>query len=95
MDHHQQLMIGNQRVNVDAMSAKVKKDIAFLQDRIARMRRQRAPNQVVVETYESMLASRQSVLAWLQQHGAGDVSDRKPYTEVHKDVHKNVHKSAG
>ena len=91
MEHQQNLMIGDQRVNVEAMSVKVEEDIAFLQERLARMHRQSTPNRVVVKTYESMLASRQSVLAWLQQHcDATAAADALAAGETHTAVHKSA-----
>ena len=69
MSSSQTLVIGKQRVNIEAISYKVGQDIAFLTDRISRMKNQQSPNEVVLQTYESMLASRQSVLEWLEQHG--------------------------
>lgn len=44
---------------------KVAQDIAFLSDRIANMKRHPKPNVQLIEHYESMLKSRQSVLNWL------------------------------
>lgn len=45
---------------------KVEQDIAFLCDRIAALEAQPRPNKPVIDTYRTMLASRQSVLRWLK-----------------------------
>jgi|GEM_PF-1627165 len=44
---------------------KVEQDIAFLTDRIAAMNAHPRPNAMLVEHYQSMLNSRESVLKWL------------------------------
>lgn len=44
---------------------KVEQDIAFLSDRIAAMQQQSKPNTMLIEHYQSMLRSRESVLKWL------------------------------
>lgn len=44
---------------------KVEQDIAFLSDRIAAMKLQSKPNTMLIEHYQSMLRSRESVLKWL------------------------------
>jgi hypothetical protein len=44
---------------------KVEQDIAFLTDRIQAMRVHPRPNTMLIEHYESMLKSRESVLKWL------------------------------
>ncbi|TVZ37791.1 hypothetical protein P886_2136 [Alteromonadaceae bacterium 2753L.S.0a.02] len=62
------LAIGQQRVHVNAITTKITEDIAFLQDRIQRMKQMKAPSQTVLATYEAMLASRLSVLKWLEDH---------------------------
>lgn len=49
---------GNARV-------KVEQDIAFLTDRITAMRAHPRPNTMLIEHYQSMLKSRESVLKWL------------------------------
>ena len=37
---------------------KLEKDIAFLKDRLQRMKKQRAPNKTLIRTYEDMLSRR-------------------------------------
>jgi hypothetical protein len=44
---------------------KVEQDIAFLSDRIAAMKAHPRPNTMLIEHYQSMLNSRESVLKWL------------------------------
>lgn len=44
---------------------KVEQDIAFLTDRITAMKSQARPNPMLIEHYQSMLKSRESVLKWL------------------------------
>lgn len=62
------LVIGDQRVKVDAISRKIEQDIAFLRERIWGMKNQSNPNTVVLKTYETMLESRLSVLKWLEDY---------------------------
>jgi hypothetical protein len=52
----------NRRSNV---RAKIEQDIAFLTDRLAAMREQPKPNNMLIEHYQTMLTSRESVLRWL------------------------------
>lgn len=44
---------------------KVEQDIAFLTDRITAMQAHPRPNTMLIEHYQSMLKSRESVLKWL------------------------------
>jgi hypothetical protein len=44
---------------------KVEQDIAFLTDRIESMKKQPRPNAMLIDHYQSMLKSRESVLKWL------------------------------
>lgn len=44
---------------------KVEQDIAFLTSRIAAMQAHPQPNTMLIEHYQSMLKSRESVLKWL------------------------------
>ncbi|BFM18284.1 hypothetical protein R50073_44670 [Maricurvus nonylphenolicus] len=71
------LVIGSQRVKLDAISNKVRQDIAFLSARIDAMKAQRVPNEVVLRTYESMLASRESVMSWLMEYDESDDSAQR------------------
>lgn len=67
-----------------AIAAKVIEDIHFLQDRIERIKKLQTPNSTVLKTYQSMLESREAVLAWLRENGdleeeqeeTGDLSHR-------------------
>ena len=43
----------------------VEQDIAFLTDRITAMKAHPRPNTMLIEHYQSMLKSRESVLKWL------------------------------
>jgi hypothetical protein len=54
--------------NTEAVRSKVEQDIEFLTDRIAALKSQPRPNRVVIDTYQTMLDSRLSVLRWFQ-HG--------------------------
>lgn len=45
--------------------AKVEQDIVFLTERITAMQAQPHPNAMLIEHYQSMLKSRESVLKWL------------------------------
>ncbi|WP_018015891.1 hypothetical protein [Teredinibacter turnerae] len=62
------LAIGQQRIHVTAITTKIHEDIAFLESKIERMKKMRSPSRTVLATYESMLASRMSVLKWLENH---------------------------
>ena len=44
---------------------KVEQDISFLTDRITAMQSHPRPNTMLIEHYQSMLKSRESVLKWL------------------------------
>lgn len=64
-----------------AIAAKILEDIQFLQDRIARIKKLQTPNSSVLNTYQSMLESRESVLQWLKENGDTEdenVSDATP-----------------
>ena len=55
---------------IEELIQKVTGDIGFLEDRIAQLKNTRVPNEVVLQTYESMLESRVSVLNWLTENNA-------------------------
>lgn len=57
--------------------AKVENDIAFLQERIKAMKAQSLPNKQLIEHYQSMLKSRESVLKWLMD-GCDDETTSLP-----------------
>ena len=65
------LVQGSQLNDAENVRRKVEQDIAFLTDRIASLEAHHRPNQPVIDTYRSMLASRHSVLNWLN-HGRLD-----------------------
>lgn len=52
----------------EAVRSRVEQDIEFLSARIAALKALPRPNQVVIDTYQTMLDSRRSVLKWFQ-HG--------------------------
>lgn len=56
---------------------KVEQDIAFLTDRITAMRAHPRPNTMLIEHYQSMLKSRESVLKWLLD-GCDDETSAQP-----------------
>ncbi len=60
---------GHERVSPEEVMKKVIEDINFLRGRIDHIKRSAmaASNPTIIETYESMLQSRESVLAWLQE----------------------------
>lgn len=62
------LQIGREHVNVNTVTNKVLEDIDFLRDRIKMIESQRTPNTVILNTYQKMLESRESVLKWLEEH---------------------------
>ena len=64
--YQRKIVVDGQLTEASSVQTKVEQDIAFLQNRIGLMKKQKNPNNVVIETYENMLKSRQSVLAWLR-----------------------------
>lgn len=70
MSAHSQphLVAGGQLGRAESVRRKVEQDIAFLQDRIESLQSHPRPNLPVIETYQTMLSSRRSVLRWLE-HG--------------------------
>jgi len=62
------IAIGQQRILVNAVTSKIQDDITFLEDRIRRMEKMKAPSETILNTYRAMLSSRQSVLKWLEEH---------------------------
>lgn len=54
--------------DTEAVRSRVKQDIQFLTDRISALKSLPRPNHVVIDTYQTMLASRRSMLKWFQ-HG--------------------------
>lgn len=69
----------SQSIDTEAIRLKVEQDIALLNDRIADLQSHPRPNRVVIDTYQTMLDSRLSVLKWLQ-HG------RINYSEEYRQV---------
>jgi hypothetical protein len=65
----------SQPMSNDAMAQKVIEDIYFLRDRIERIKRLQTPNSTVLKTYQSMLESREAVLAWLRENTDVDMED--------------------
>lgn len=64
--YQRKIIVEGQLTEASSVLTKVEQDIAFLQHRINLMKKQTIPNSIVIETYEAMLKSRRSVLAWLQ-----------------------------
>jgi hypothetical protein len=64
--YQQKIVVNGQLKEASSVQTRVEQDIAFLQHRIGLMKKQKVPNSVVIETYENMLKSRQSVLSWLR-----------------------------
>jgi hypothetical protein len=64
--YQQKLVVNGQLTESAGVQLKVEQDIAFLRHRIELMKKQKIPNNIVITTYENMLKSRMSVLAWLQ-----------------------------
>jgi len=63
--YQRKIVVNGELKEASSVQNKVEQDIAFLQHRISLMKKQKIPNSVVIETYENMLKSRQSVLSWL------------------------------
>jgi hypothetical protein len=64
--YQRKIVVNGELKEASGVQTKVEQDIAFLQDRINLMKKQNTPNSIVIETYENMLKSRQSVLGWLR-----------------------------
>lgn len=64
--YQRKIVVNGELTEASSVQTKVEQDIAFLQHRIGLMKKQKVPNSVVIETYENMLKSRQSVLSWLR-----------------------------
>ena len=64
--YQRKIVVDGELKQASSVQTKVEQDIAFLQHRMILMKKQKIPNRVVIETYENMLKSRQSVLAWLR-----------------------------
>ena len=69
--YQRKIIVDGQLTEASSVQTKVEHDIAFLQHRIGLMKKQKSPNNLVIKTYENMLKSRQSVLAWLL-HGSNE-----------------------
>ncbi len=69
------LVIGKERIRIDAMENKIRRDIAFLNNKINHIQRQRIPNAEVADMYKTMLESRYSVLNWLLSNQARNKTD--------------------
>lgn len=61
------VVIGRESVKGDVIAAKVSQDIAFLNDRLERLKRSSTPNPQVLKIYQDMLESREAVLTWLHR----------------------------
>jgi len=70
------LVVGGHLANASRVREKVRQDIAFLKDRIDSLESQHRPNQPVIDTYRTMLESRQSVLKWLEHGRWGEEESR-------------------
>lgn len=77
MSDDRTLNIGRHRINLDAIKEQIEKDIVFLNDRIGRMKILKSANPVVLQTYNAMLANRQSVLEWLLQNNSEPAQHHK------------------
>ncbi len=64
--YQRKIVVNGELTEASSVQIKVEQDIAFLQHRIGLMKKQKIPNNIVIETYENMLKSRQSVLSWLR-----------------------------
>ncbi len=64
--YQRKIVVNGELTEASSVQTKVEQDIAFLQHRINLMKKQKVPNSIVIETYENMLKSRQSVLSWLR-----------------------------
>lgn len=63
--HDNRLVVDGALSQTGNARAKVEQDIAFLKDRITAMHAHAHPNTMLIEHYQSMLKSRESVLKWL------------------------------
>lgn len=63
-------------INYGSILRKVEQDIAFLKDRIERLKLQEQPNSVVLNTYQAMLASREFVRDNLHREIEQDIAQQ-------------------
>lgn len=54
------------------MVTKIHQDIGFLKDKIEKMKAQKKPNPHLLDTYTSMLESRESVMGWIERQNICD-----------------------
>lgn len=76
------LQIGGEHVNVNTVTSKVLEDINFLRNRIQMIENQSTPNPVILNTYQKMLESRESVLNWLEEHEVICSMDKQPKSKA-------------
>jgi hypothetical protein len=62
------LFIANRQFKVSAVANKIDHDIQFLREKLERIQDSTDPNEVIRQTYESMLKSRENVRQWLQAY---------------------------
>lgn len=62
------LVVGDKRLKISAISARLQQEATVLQIRIAALSAQSAPNTAALQAYEELLNRRLSVLGWLRQY---------------------------
>ena len=77
----------HERIRAEEVIEKVIEDINFLQGRIDHIKRSALAinNPSIIATYESMLQSRESVLAWLQE-GTQEFTSQQSHTSHQRKV---------
>lgn len=81
------LVIGDKRLKITTIAARLRQEIRFLQDRINTIQQHRNPNNTTLNTYTDMLVSRQSVLDWLDSY-----SIDKALTDGHASAQQSISK---
>lgn len=72
------LFIANRQFKVSAVANKIDHDIRFLKEKLERIQDSTDPNEVIRQTYERMLKSRENVLQWLQAYHPEEEVERTP-----------------
>lgn len=81
------LVIANSQFKVSAVANKIDQDIHFLKEKLECIQRSSDPNEVIRQTYESMLESRKNVRQWLQAYRDEEKEvEKKTPTTTDKEV---------
>lgn len=70
------LVIGDRRLKITIIAARLQQEVTLLQLRIAAISAQPDPNTAALQAYEELLSRRLTVLGWLSQY-------QQPALEAH------------